>query len=144
MRSSEAAERLGVTPSTIKYYEELGLLSPRRSSSNYREYVDDDLERVERIRHLRQLGFSLSAIREFLKYRRQVDETGRRRLRTADVEAAVTALETRLAQVRTRVAEARLELEEGERLAAELDSDIARARGYLASRQASTGAVERK
>ncbi len=141
MRSGEAAERLGVTPRTIKYYEELGLLTPRRAGGNYREYDAEDLERVERIRNMQQLGFSLSAIREFLKYRRQVDESGRRRLRLADLEASVQALEKELAEVRLRIAKARAEIEHGEQFAAALEADVARSREFLAQRRAGVASM---
>jgi DNA-binding transcriptional MerR regulator len=134
VRIGAAAARLGVTPRTIKYYEELGLLAPERAGGNYRDYDDDDLQRVERIRHLQQLGFSLAAIREILKYRAQVDETGRRRLRTSDLEAVIRALEAQLAAVRQRVARARADVEQGERLAADLEGDLARCRERLALR----------
>ena len=141
MRSGEAAERLGVTPRTIKYYEELGLLQPRRSGGNYRDYDDEDLERVERIRRLQQLGFSLAAIREFIKYRRQVDESGRRRIGLADLETAIRALEGELAAVRERIVTARAEIEQGEQLAEELERDIARSREILQQRQAAEAAL---
>lgn len=134
MRIGEAAARLGVTPRTIKYYEELGLLTPDRSGGNYRDYDAEDLERVERIRHLQQLDYSLAAIRELLKYRQQVDASGQRRVRMADLEAATQALETKLADVRHRLARARAEVEQGEKLAADLEADIARCRAYLAHR----------
>jgi len=134
MRIGEAAARLGVTPRTIKYYEELGLLAPDRSGGNYRAYDEEDLERVERIRNLQQLGYSLAAIRELLKYRRQADANGQRRLRTADLEAATQSLESQLTEVRQRLARARAEVEQGEKLAAELEADIARCREQLARR----------
>ncbi len=134
MRIGEAAARLGVTPRTIKYYEELGLLAPDRSGGNYRAYDEEDLERVERIRNLQQLGYSLAAIRELLKYRRQADANGQRGLRTADLEAATQSLESQLTEVRQRLARARAEVEQGEKLAAELEADIARCREQLARR----------
>ncbi len=143
MRISEAAERLGVTPRTIKYYEELGLISPERSSGKYRDYSGDDLERVERIRNMQGLGFSLAAIREALKYRRQVDEYGHKRLRTADLEAVVNAIEAQLTDVRHRIASARAEVEVGEKVAAELENDLARCRERLARRCPTTRTLNR-
>ena len=59
MRIREAAQRLGVTPRTIKYHEDLGSVSPSRTGGNYRDYSEDDLERVERSRNLQRLGLSL-------------------------------------------------------------------------------------
>lgn len=134
MRIGAAAERLGVTPRTIKYYEERGLLTPSRSGWNYRDYDAEDLERVERIRNMQQLGYSLAAIREFLKYRRQVDESGTRRLRVADLEAAKRALLTQLDDVRQHLVRLRAEVERGETLAADLEADIARVEEHLAQR----------
>lgn len=139
MRIGEAAARLGVTARTIKYYEELGLLTPDRSGGNYRDYDAEDLERVERIRDLQGLGYSLAAIREFLKYRRQADESGRRRLRVADLEAAARALEGQLDNARERLVRARAEAERGEKLVTELEADIARVRGLLAQRRGGAG-----
>jgi DNA-binding transcriptional MerR regulator len=141
LRIGEAAERLGVTPRTIKYYEELGLLTPGRSGGNYRAYDDADLERVERVRRLQSLGFSLAAIREILKYRAQVDEFGQRRLRLSDLEAVTHSLEAQLAEVRQRVARARAEIEQGETLAAELEADVARCRARLEERRTAEGAA---
>jgi DNA-binding transcriptional MerR regulator len=138
MRIGEAAERLGVSPRTIKYYEEVGLLTVGRSSGNYRDYDAEDLERVERIRTLQKFGYSLAAIREFLKYPRQLDESGQRRLSTRDMASALTALEAQLTAVREHVARARVEVEHGERHAAELEADIARLRGRLAQRRGAT------
>jgi len=136
MRIGEAATRLGVTPRTIKYYEELGLLMPDRAGGNYRDYDEEDLERVERIRNMQQLGYSLAAIRELLRYRRQADASGQRRLRTADLEAATASLESQLADVRQRLLRARAEVERGEKLAAELEADIARCREQIERRVA--------
>lgn len=135
MRIGEAAERLGVTPRTIKYYEELGLLSPERSTGRYRDYDEEDLERVDRIRHMQQLGYSLAAIRELLKYRRQVDDDGCRRLSLDDLEAVAASLERQLAEIRRRIARARAEVEQGELLASELEGDIARCRTRLEQRR---------
>ncbi len=135
MRIGEVAERLGLTPRTIKYYEELGLLTPGRSAGNYREYDDDAVERLERIRNLQNLGYSLAAIRELLKYRRHVDESGKKRLPIGDVEKVLRSLEEQLVAVRQRIARARAEVELGERLAVELEADVARCRERLALRK---------
>ena len=63
----DAAGRLGVTPRTLKYYEERGLVSPTRSEGRYRLYDEQDLQRFGRILRLRSLGFSLQGITEMLK-----------------------------------------------------------------------------
>src|SRR5216684_3036112 len=64
----QVATRIGVTKRTLRYYEEVGLLPPTgRTEGNYRLYSEDDIQRLERIKELRDLlGFSLADIREIL------------------------------------------------------------------------------
>lgn len=70
MRIGELAERIGVNPKTIRYYEGIGLLpAPERLPSGYREYTDDDVERLRFIRTAQRLGLSLSEISEILGFR---------------------------------------------------------------------------
>ncbi|MDQ3237127.1 MAG: MerR family transcriptional regulator, partial [Actinomycetota bacterium] len=69
-RIGEVADRLGVSPRTIKYYEEIGLLIPgERSPGGFRLYAEPDVERLRRILRLKDMGFSLAAIREFISVR---------------------------------------------------------------------------
>ena len=51
---------------TIRFYEKLGLFSPQRRPSGFREYSKDDLERLVFIRRARALGFSLDDISRLL------------------------------------------------------------------------------
>ena len=52
---------------TIRYYEEIGLLpEPYRTAGNQRQYRQPDLLRLRFIRHARELGFDLPAIKELL------------------------------------------------------------------------------
>ena len=77
-RIGEVAERLGVSTRTIKYYEELGLVSPEnRSPGGFRLYSAPDVERLERILRIKNMGFSLAAIREFLAVRDAAREATR-------------------------------------------------------------------
>lgn len=64
LRIQEAAVATGLTPRSIRYYEELGLLQPAaRSQGDYRLYDPSDLERLRFIRELRDdAGFSLAEI----------------------------------------------------------------------------------
>ncbi len=64
----QVAARTGLTKRTLRYYEEVGLLPPTgRTESNYRRYNEEDIQRLERIKKLRDLlGFSLADIREVL------------------------------------------------------------------------------
>jgi DNA-binding transcriptional MerR regulator len=91
LRIQEAAAETGLTPRSIRYYEELGLLSPAaRSDGAYRLYDADDLERLRFIRGLRDdAGFSLAEIGQLLG-----DEQARLRDR-ARFQAAKTDAERR-------------------------------------------------
>jgi DNA-binding transcriptional MerR regulator len=64
----EAAELAGMTPRTLRYYEELGLVSSsRQSSTAQRRYGPEELERLRQIRELQTLlGLDLDEIGEQL------------------------------------------------------------------------------
>ncbi|HEX7734228.1 MAG TPA: MerR family transcriptional regulator [Ktedonobacteraceae bacterium] len=65
----QVAAQTGLTKRTLRYYEEVGLLPPTgRTEGNYRRYTQDDLQRLERVKNLRNLlGFSLADIRTILE-----------------------------------------------------------------------------
>ena len=63
----ELSRRTGVKVPTIRYYEQIGLMRDTpRTASNRRLYDGDATKRLAFIRHARQLGFDIEAIRELL------------------------------------------------------------------------------
>src|SRR5215212_5940427 len=75
IRVGEVAERLGVSPRTIKYYEEIGLVGPeRRSQGGFRLYGEREVDQLERILRMKGMGYSLAAIREILAVREAAQE----------------------------------------------------------------------
>lgn len=63
----DLSKRTGVKVPTIRYYEQMGLLAAaERSEGNQRRYEPQDLERLAFIRHARDLGLDISAIRELI------------------------------------------------------------------------------
>ncbi|GAA1768294.1 MerR family transcriptional regulator [Streptomonospora arabica] len=62
MRISQLAERTGVAASTLRYYDERGILPARRTRSGYRVYDTADLERLRLITTAKRLGLSLEEI----------------------------------------------------------------------------------
>jgi DNA-binding transcriptional MerR regulator len=63
----EVAKRTGLSVRSLHHYDAIGLLSPaQRSDAGYRLYAADDLARLQQIRSLRQLGFTLEEIRRLL------------------------------------------------------------------------------
>jgi DNA-binding transcriptional MerR regulator len=63
----ELARQTGLSVRTLHYYEEVGLLAPScRTEAGYRLYSAADVARLQQIRSLRQLGFSLEEVRDCL------------------------------------------------------------------------------
>jgi MerR family transcriptional regulator, repressor of the yfmOP operon len=121
----DAAERLGVTPRTLKYYEERGLVTPSRSEGRYRLYDEADLERFARILRLRAIGFSLHGITEMLKRPLEsADEDGRRQYSDASLRDIHDNLAQQIATLDARIEAAQRELKEVRALKQELQHDI--------------------
>lgn len=63
----ELARRTGVKVPTIRYYEQIGLIDPpERSHGNQRRYGRAELQRLSFVKHSRDLGLSLDAIRQLI------------------------------------------------------------------------------
>ena len=68
------AQKTGTKVQTIRYYEQIGMMpEPGRTAGGQRRYGNPELDRLAFIRHARQLGFSLEAIRELLDLSDQPD-----------------------------------------------------------------------
>jgi DNA-binding transcriptional MerR regulator len=114
LRIGEIAELSGVTPRTIRYYEELGLL-PRgeREQGKHRVYTENDVERLREVTRLRDLlGLSLDELRSMItaedvraEVRRRFHETDSRDERLALLDRALPHIDTQLGLVRRRLAE---------------------------------------
>jgi DNA-binding transcriptional MerR regulator len=62
-RISELAERTGFPPSTLRFYEQVGLLeAPERTAAGYRTYDDKAVERLVFVAQAKRLGFALDDI----------------------------------------------------------------------------------
>jgi len=62
------SRRTGVKIPTIRYYEQIGVMTtPERTSGGQRRYEQSDLERLGFIRHARDLGLGIDAIRDLLR-----------------------------------------------------------------------------
>ncbi|RYE68960.1 MAG: MerR family transcriptional regulator, partial [Oxalobacteraceae bacterium] len=59
----DVAALVGVTQRTLRFYEEIHLISPQRSSGTRRRYSDADVARVQKITHFAHLGFSLAEVK---------------------------------------------------------------------------------
>lgn len=92
----EAARKSGVKVPTIRYYEGIGLMpAVPRNAGNRRLYDAADLRRLSFIRHARELGFDVEAIRALLSLQDDPGQT------CASAHVIAT---TRLAEVEARIA----------------------------------------
>lgn len=66
MRIGELAERTGVPRRLLRYYEEQGLITPRRRDNGYREYGDHLVDRVLKVRGLLDAGIPTRIIADML------------------------------------------------------------------------------
>jgi DNA-binding transcriptional MerR regulator len=66
MRIGTVQRRTGVSPRLLRYYEEQGLLRPRRLGNGYREYSESDVAVVGHIRELLAAGVGTAAIADLL------------------------------------------------------------------------------
>ena len=90
------ARAAGAKVPTIRYYEQIGLLEPpARTEGNQRLYEPGAADRLTFIRHARDLGFPLEAIRDLLSLSDRPDQS---------CEAADTIARAQLAEVERRLA----------------------------------------
>ncbi|RZV35286.1 MAG: Cu(I)-responsive transcriptional regulator [Sphingomonadaceae bacterium] len=67
MNIGQAAKASGVSQRMIRHYEKVGLIpAPARRDSGYRDYSDSDVQRLAFIANARDLGFSITEIRDLL------------------------------------------------------------------------------
>lgn len=81
MKINEVEARVGITKKNIRFYEEQGLISPRRNSDNgYREYGEEEVTALQQIKLMRKLGVPLEEIRQMQSGGRTLGDGMRRHL----------------------------------------------------------------
>ena len=107
LQIAEVAQRSGFTPATLRYYEEIGLLTPpARTDAGYRLYDETSLERLRFIARAKQLGCSLDEIADLVSVR--------------DGGRCATVQQRLLSTVETKIAGAHAQIAAMTTLAAEL------------------------
>src|SRR6266704_3538318 len=96
MQIGTVAKQVGLTPDAIRFYERNALLRrPPRTPGGFRQYADTDLQTLEFIRRVQNLGFTLKEVRQLL---------GLRRRRFQPCAAVRRRLEGKLSHVRGKLA----------------------------------------
>jgi DNA-binding transcriptional MerR regulator len=106
LRIGEVAELTGTTPRTIRYYEEIGLLSSaeERELGKHRAYTQADVERVQEILRLRNLlGLSLEQLSQLLAAEEARAEIRREIARSEDPEEQRRLLSDALGHIGTQL-----------------------------------------
>ena len=67
MRINEVVKLTGVSARTLQYYDEIGLLIPQKLDNGYRDYTEENLEKLQKILFYRFLKFKLNDINELLE-----------------------------------------------------------------------------
>jgi DNA-binding transcriptional MerR regulator len=96
LRSGQVAERAGVNPQTLRYYERRGLIAePARSPGGHRAYPPETVTLLTVIKAAQRLGFTLEEVAELI-------DTGRRGHPTPDLRERAQA---KIAEVDARIAD---------------------------------------
>jgi MerR family transcriptional regulator, repressor of the yfmOP operon len=105
VRIEQVAARTGLTKRTLRYYEEIGLLDPpTRTEGGYRLYSESDVQRLERIKRMRDLlGFSLAEIREFARIEEEREHVRSAYKQVTDPAARLARLDEAEALVRRQL-----------------------------------------
>lgn len=107
----EVSERTGLSLRTIRYYEEIGLVTPSaRSQGGFRLYTESDIGRLELVKRMKPLEFSLEEMRELLQALDGLDDLSlaadARQDLLAKLDMFRLAAEERCASLRTQLATA--------------------------------------
>jgi len=87
VKINEVEALVGITKKNIRFYGEQGLLSPKRNSENsYRDYGDEEVQTLRRIKLMRKLGVPIEDIRIMLTGNHTVADGMRRHLITLERE----------------------------------------------------------
>lgn len=66
MNIGDVAKRAGLPPKTIRYYEDIGLVTPPRDTNGYRSFRDSDMHKLAFLGRARALGFTIEDCRNLL------------------------------------------------------------------------------
>jgi Cu(I)-responsive transcriptional regulator len=99
MNIGVAAQETGLPTKTIRYYEDIGLLRPRRRDNGFRDYAERDVHELRFVARARGLGFSVEECRHLLELYR---DTGRASAEVRDTAAAhVKAIRAKIDELRS-------------------------------------------
>lgn len=96
MKIGELEARSGASRHTLRYYEQIGLISPLRRTNNYRVYTAQTLQDLDFIQRAQSMGFSLGEIGEILDAQRN---------KLIDCADGAKLIEKKMAEIRQKIAD---------------------------------------
>ena len=95
MKIGELEIRSGASRHTLRYYEQIGLISPLRQTNNYRVYTEQTLQDLDFIQRAQSMGFSLGEIGEILDAQRN---------KLIDCADGAKLIEKKMAEIKKKIA----------------------------------------
>ncbi|WP_223549714.1 MerR family transcriptional regulator [Pseudomonas sp. A-B-19] len=95
MKIGELEARSGASRHTLRYYEQIGLISPLRGTNNYRVYKAQTLQDLDFIQRAQSMGFSLGEIGEILDAQRN---------KLIDCADGAKLIEKKMAEIKQKIA----------------------------------------
>ena len=95
MKIGELEARSGASRHTLRYYEQIGLISPLRQTNNYRVYTVQTLQDLDFIQRAQSMGFSLGEIGEILDAQRN---------KLIDCADGAKLIEKKMAEIKLKIA----------------------------------------
>ena len=95
MKIGELETRSGASRHTLRYYEQIGLISPLRQTNNYRVYTEQTLQDLDFIQRAQSMGFSLGEIGEILDAQRN---------QLIDCADGAKLIEKKMAEIKQKIA----------------------------------------
>ncbi|NCE85301.1 MerR family transcriptional regulator [Pseudomonas sp. Q1] len=95
MKIGELEARSGASRHTLRYYEQIGLISAQRRTNNYRIYTEQTLQDLDFIQRAQSMGFSLGEIGEILDAQRN---------QLIDCADGAKLIEKKMAQIQQKIA----------------------------------------
>ena len=133
LQIGDVAERVGLSLRTLRYYEEVELLTPEsRTQGGFRLYATEQVDRIALIKQMKPLGFTVQEMRELLEAR---DAAHDESLSTDERDAAVARLKQFAADTALRIDDLRQKLEWGEDFARQLRRETRRSSGRASAKR---------
>ncbi|AZD01941.1 MerR family transcriptional regulator [Pseudomonas chlororaphis] len=95
MKIGELEARSGASRHTLRYYEQIGLISSLRQTNNYRVYTTQTLQDLDFIQRAQSMGFSLGEIGEILDAQRN---------KLIDCADGAKLIEKKMAEIKQKIA----------------------------------------